>query len=240
MKFNRDWLNRVYQAPEDDEGSVGGGSDTTTVQTEIDNTADTDSTNNTTVLTDTNSDAETDTGSADDKGDKGGDTDNADEQTGEGNTSSPDTYADFVMPEGVEVDAVMLTDATPLFKELGLSQEQAQKLIDFQAKHVQASSKSQVDTFNQLMNDWQEQSKNDKEFGGDKFEENVKVAQAAISKFGTPGLKQLLEEHGVGNHPEVIRFMVKVGKLTAEDVPGGSTLPTSKAQDRVSLLYPND
>lgn len=171
---------------------------------------------------------------------EGGNTDTGTQETGEGSQTVPDTYADFVMPEGVEVDAGLLAEATPLFKELGLTQEQAQKLVDFQAKQVQASSQSQVDAFNQLMNDWQQQAKNDKEFGGDKFEENISIARSAVDKFGTPELKQLLEEHGVGNHPEVIRFMLKVGKLTQEDVPGGSSNPTSKAQDRVSLLYPND
>jgi hypothetical protein len=160
--------------------------------------------------------------------------------TGEGSQTSPDTYADFSLPEGIPLDRDLLTEATPLFKELGLTQEQAQKLVDFQAKQVQASSQSQVDAFNQLMKDWREQSENDSEFGGDKFEKSIAVARAVVDKFGTPGLKQLLEDHGVGNHPEVIRFMVKVGKLTAEDVPGGTSVPTSKEQDRVSQLYPND
>jgi hypothetical protein len=164
----------------------------------------------------------------------------AGEDTDSGSQTPPDTYADFVMPEGIELDSALLTEATPLFKELGLTQEQAQKLVDFQAKQVKAGSESQVGAFNQLMNDWREQSKNDKEFGGDKFEESISVARTAIDKFGTPGLKQLLEEHGVGNHPEVIRFMVKVGKLTAEDVPGGASAAPAKAQDHVSLLYPND
>ena len=204
---------------------------TTGVQTETDN-ADT-----TTVLTATDSDVTPVSGATDDN--TGGETATG-EETDASSQTPPDTYADFVMPEGVELDSALLTEAAPLFKELGLNQDQAQKLVDFQAKQAKASSESQVDAFNQLMNDWQGQSKNDKEFGGDKFEENVGIARSAIDKFGTPELKQLLEEHGVGNHPEVIRFMVKVGKLTAEDVPGGTTTPTSKSQDRVSLLYPND
>lgn len=207
---------------------------TTGVQTETDNA---DNADTTTVLTATNSDVTPGTGAAD--GNADGETATGEETDASGQTP-PDTYADFVMPEGVELDSALLTEAAPLFKELGLTQDQAQKLVNFQAKQSQASSESNVDTFNQLMNDWQTQSKNDKEFGGDKFEENVGVARSAIDKFGTPELKQLLEEHGVGNHPEVIRFMVKVGKLTAEDVPGGTTAAPSTAQDRVSLLYPND
>jgi len=224
--FNIQDLFRIYRDEATPDGDAAGGADTTGVQTETDN-ADTS-----TLLTD--SDAAP---AADDNA--GGETTTG-EETDLSSQTSPDTYADFVMPEGVELDSALLTEAAPLFKELGLTQDQAQKLVDFQAKQAQASSESNVDAFNQLMNDWQEQSKNDKEFGGDKFEENVGIARSAIDKFGTPELKQLLEEHGVGNHPEVIRFMVKVGKLTAEDVPGGTTTAPSKAQDRVSLLYPND
>lgn len=226
MIINKNWLC-VYRSP--DAGEDAGGADTTSVQT--------DNTGTSTVLTATDSDVVPDEGATDDNA--GGEAATGEEADLSSQTP-PDTYADFVMPEGVELDSALLTEAAPLFKELGLTQDQAQKLVDFQAKQAQASSESNVDAFNQLMNDWQEQSKNDKEFGGDKFEENVGVARSAIDKFGTPELKQLLEEHGVGNHPEVIRFMVKVGKLTAEDVPGGTTAAPSKAQDRVSLLYPND
>ena len=228
MIINKNWLFNVYRNA--DAGEDAGGAATTGVQAETDNT---DTGDNTAPAAVDNSDAGN---TADDTGSN----DAAGETDSEGSQTIPDTYADFAMPEGVTVDSALLNDAVPLFKELGLTQDQAQKLVDFQAKQVQASSQSQVDAFDQLMNDWQEKSKNDKEFGGDKFEENIGIARSAIDKFGTPELKQLLEEHGVGNHPEVIRFMVNVGKLTAEDVPGGTTVPTSKAQDRVSLLYPND
>lgn len=229
MIINKNWLFNVYRNADAGE-DAGGGAATTGVQAETDNT---DTGDNTAPAAVDNSDAGN---TADDTGSN----DAAGETDSEGSQTIPDTYADFAMPEGVTVDSALLNDAAPLFKELGLTQDQAQKLVDFQAKQVQASSQSQVDAFDQLMNDWQEKSKNDKEFGGDKFEQNIGIARSAIDKFGTPELKQLLEEHGVGNHPEVIRFMVNVGKLTAEDVPGGTTVPTSKAQDRVSLLYPND
>lgn len=220
--FNKAWLFNVYQQEAEAPGAAAAVDETNT-----------DAGNDTLLTTETNSD---DAPASDDSSDTTGEQDN--DTDGEGSQTTPDAYADFVMPEGVTVNSELLAEATPIFKELGLSQEQAQKLVDFQAKQVQASSQSQVDAFDQLMKDWQTQSKNDKEFGGDKFEENVGIARTAIDKFGTPELKQLLEEHGVGNHPEVIRFMVNVGKLTAEDVPGNTTTPTSKAQDRVSLLYP--
>lgn len=182
-------------------------------------------------------DSSADTG---DTGSQGEGTQDAGTDTGEGNQSAPDTYADFTLPEGMSLDADLLSEAAPIFKELNLTQEQAQKLVDLQVKQVQAGSDKQIDTFNQLMTDWQEQSKNDSEFGGDKFDASIKTARNAIDKFGSDGLKQLLDQHGVGNHPEMIRFMVRVGSLLAEDNPGGTTTPASKAKDRVSTLYPNN
>ena len=179
-----------------------------------------------------------DTGAEGTDGQQTGGADGAGNDTDDSSQTPPDTYADFDLPEGMPLDEALLNEATPIFKDLGLTQEQAQKLVDFQVKQVQASSQSQVDAFNQLMQDWREKSKNDSEFGGDKFDESIAVARSAVDKFGTPELKQLLEEHGVGNHPEVIRFMVKVGKLTSEDVPGTSGAQSTPDQDRVSQRYP--
>jgi hypothetical protein len=225
---------------------------TTSVQTDDSTdtvlTGDTGAGDNTSA--DTNSDAgadvaaaqailDADDSSADDKAAAQAIVDAAANDAGnEGSDLPPDTYADFVMPEGVELDEAALAEASPLFKELGLSQEKAQQVVDLYAKQVQAGSLKQTETFNQLMNDWREQSKNDKEFGGDKYDENVKVAQSAINKYGTPELKQLLNDHGVGNHPEMVRFMVRVGQTLGEDVPGSTGAVTSKAEDRVSILYP--
>lgn len=162
-----------------------------------------------------------------------------DAQAGKGDQNSNDIYADLVTPEGVTMDEGLLAEAIPIFKDLGLTKEQAQKLVDFQAKHVQADSQKQIETFNQQLEAWRTQSKNDSEFGGDKFDESVALAQSAVNKFGTPELKQLLNDYGMGNHPEFIRFMFRVGKLTAEDGPQKGS-PVAPKVDRVSLLYPND
>lgn len=158
---------------------------------------------------------------------------------GNGDQKAPETYADFTMPEGMELDSALLEQASPLFRELGLTQEQAQKLVDFQAQHVQASQQGQLEAFNQLKTDWLDQAKSDKEFGGDKFNENVATARLALTKFGSEGLTKLMNDYGIGNNPEMIRFMVKVGRLMKEDVPddsGGQN--TSPPKDKVGILYP--
>lgn len=189
-----------------------------------------------TTTTDTTTDDKSTDDSKDDA-DKGKDGDSADD---EGSQEPPENYADFVLPEGVEIDSDLLNEATPIFKELGLNQDKAQKLVDFQAKQIQAGLQAQVDAFKTQKEDWLNEAKADKDIGGDDFDENISHAISAIDKFGTPGLRQMLDDYGVGNHPEVIRFMVRVGKLTAEDVPGNNTSASTTEKDRVDRLYPND
>jgi hypothetical protein len=222
---------------------MGDNVDTTAVDTAVDTNSDA-AADTSTVLTaadtstavDTNSDvaaAADDTTAATDESPGDGDA------GPEGSDTPPDTYADFVLPEGMVINEAALADANPLFKELGLNQEQAQKVIDLYAQQAQAGSQKQVDDFNQLMSDWSTASKNDGEFGGDKFDENIKVARNAVDKYGTPELKQLLEDHGVGNHPEVVRFMVRVGQTLKEDNPGDAGNVSVQKKDRVDVLYPS-
>ena len=82
-----------------------------------------------------------------------------------------------------------------------------------------------------------EDSKSDSEFGGDGFNENIAAAKSALDKFGTPELTKLMDDFGVGNHPEMIRFMVRVGRQTMEDVPGGGA-PQGDSKSAVDVLYP--
>jgi hypothetical protein len=155
------------------------------------------------------------------------------------NELPPEEYADFETPEGVEVDKALLDKAIPVFKELGLTQVNAQKLIDLQVEHVQAFSQEQQSQFAEVVNGWANDAEADKEIGGEAFEQNIGIAKSAVEKFGTPELSQFLHDSGAGSHPEVIRMFVKIGKLTQEDQPGSGN-PAAKDTDVVSRLYPNN
>lgn len=159
---------------------------------------------------------------------------------GEGDASTDNVYTDFVLPEGMELDSTLLEQAIPVFKELGLSKESAQKLVDLRAKQIQDDIKSQAESFDQLKQDWQTAAKSDPEIGGDKYPESVATARLALSKVGTPELTKLLDEFGMGNHPEMIRLLARVGKFVKEDSPGNNGItPTQVKKDRTSILYPN-
>jgi hypothetical protein len=64
---------------------------------------------------------------------------------------------------------------------------------------------------------WAQEARNDREFGGESLNGNLAVAKRAMDTFGTPELAKLLNESGLGNHPEVIRVFYRAGKAISED-----------------------
>jgi hypothetical protein len=144
--------------------------------------------------------------------------------------NAPESY-DLKSPEGIEID----TDAFTAFaKDADLTQDQAQKLLEKMAPAMVARQQAAVE---QARQQWVSDAKADKEFGGEKLSENLGVAKKAMDKFGSPELKALLEQSGLGNHPEVIRFFFRAGKAVSEDrVVTGSA--RGQAFDARSL-YPN-
>lgn len=150
---------------------------------------------------------------------------------------APEEYADFAAPEGMAFNPEALTDFKALAKEHNLSQEAAQKFADLGAKAVQKAQDGYREQIEQAQAQWAADSKADKEFGGDALPENLSVAKRALDTFGSPELSKMLGESGLGNHPEVIRLMYRVGKAISEDklVPG-QTKPVET--DALKKLYP--
>jgi len=161
-------------------------------------------------------------------------------KAGEGDAPTDNVYTDFVLPEGMTLDPALLDQAVPIFKELGLTKEQSQKLIDIHASQIQNGIKSQAESFDQLKQDWRAQTEKDNEIGGEKLSETVATARIALEKLGTPELTKLLDDFGIGNNPEMIRFMARVGSFMREDSPGKTGTPAAGTKkDRASVLYPN-
>ena len=151
----------------------------------------------------------------------------------------PEKY-EFTQPEGVSMDTEALGEFEGLAKELKLSQEEAQRVTDIGVKLAQKWEAKQADAIQQAAAEWAATSTADKEFGGDKLTENLAVAKKALDAFGTPELRSLLNDSRLGNHPEVIRFMVRAGKAISEDrmVTGGAG-PAKAGTDTAKALYPN-
>lgn len=126
---------------------------------------------------------------------------------------APERY-EFKAPEGAELGSDVTDAFAGVAKELNLTQDAAQKVLDKMAPVLAQRQNAQVQAVQQ---EWREQSTADKEFGGDKLTESLATARKAMDAFASPALKQTLEQTGLGNHPEVIRMFVKVGKAISQD-----------------------
>jgi len=146
---------------------------------------------------------------------------------------APEKYADFALPEGVTMDKAMLEKASAEFKAMNLSQEQAQKLVTIQAEHAKAMNAEIINSFKKQVSDWKDQTV---KLYGNEFEKKSGVAAAAIDRFGSPELRQLLNDTGLGNHPDVVKFFVSVGEKMAEDQPGEGKKPQGE-KSTAELLY---
>lgn len=157
---------------------------------------------------------------------------------GEKKEGAPEKYEPFKLPDGVAVDEASQAEFQKTAKELGLSQEGAQKLVDMYAKKQAAASEEFNKSWIKARSDWREEIKNDKEIGGDKLAESTEVALRVIETFGSPRLRQEVLETGWGDHPELFRFCVKVGHATREDrlIEGN---PSSKETTPAQRMYPN-
>lgn len=166
-------------------------------------------------------------------GDKPADKPDDKEQKQEG---APEKY-EFTAGEGVELDTEALKDFEPVARELNLTNEQAQKLVDAYPKILAGVQQRQAEAWQKQTEGWAETVKADKEIGGDKLTANLSAAQRALEQFGDPELKEYLDSTGLGNHPALVKAFIKVGKAMSEDkvVTGGHE---SGGSDLISAFYP--
>lgn len=158
----------------------------------------------------------------------------AKEQKPEG---APEKY-EFQVPEGQKLDSGALEQFEPIARELNLTNEQAQKLVDvYGSKILPMVQQQQAEAWQKQSEEWSASVKADKEIGGDKLVSNLGVAQRALEQFGTPELKEYLNATGLGNHPELVKAFVKVGKAMSED--GIVTGKESGQRSAAEVLYGN-
>lgn len=129
---------------------------------------------------------------------------------------APEKY-EFTAGEGVELDTEALKDFEPVARDLNLTNEQAQKLVDAYPKILAGVQQRQAEAWQKQTEGWAESVKADKEIGGDKLTANLSAAQRALDQFGTPELKEYLNATGLGNHPDLVKTFVKIGKAMSED-----------------------
>lgn len=150
----------------------------------------------------------------------------------------PEKY-DLKPPEGALLDSADIERTAAYAKERGLSNEEAQALLERDNTIIVAQMEKQKELLKKTTDGWMAQLKADKEIGGAAFNESAELAKRIVAKYASPELKEALDSTGIGNHPELVRMLVKIGKSMANDklVPSGNPPPEPKPIE--NRVYPN-
>lgn len=131
----------------------------------------------------------------------------------------PPSYDGLTVPEGISFAPETLEAFKSLAREINLTQEQAQKLVDYESSFVLRGQADEQEEKRQTLERWAQQTR---ALYGAKLEEEISFALRAADAFGGPDFRALLEDTGLGNHPVIIRMLSGVGKAIGEDAfPGG-------------------
>lgn len=158
----------------------------------------------------------------------------------------PERY-DFAL-EGLAIDPRLVEAADPVLRDLGLSNDAANKLLPL-ARSVMARTEEALLT---QLNDaaqtqkkaWHDAFVADPEIGGAKRGESEHLAARGLDALGfVTGhpFREALAVSGFGNHPDMIRAFRRLGELVSEDGafvrPGAVPAASRPVWER---LYPNE
>ena len=150
-----------------------------------------------------------------------------------GRPEKPDGY-DFGDDDGV------LDDYREFAHQTGLTQDQAENILNLygdiqeeeQNQRVKEIEDLKLDTEINLQREW-----------GRNYEGKIDMATRAFAQFSSPELRSVINESGLGNHPEMIRAFSKIGELLGEDSLvvgtglGSSQYSPQQARDEIQNHY---
>lgn len=118
---------------------------------------------------------------------------------------------------GEDVEPQELEMMSRMFKDVNLSQEQAQKLYSAYEKEQGSFIEQSQKAFNQMRDDWFNQTISDPQLGGQNIGQTKLCIKRVMQQCGNKELSEFLNKTGLGFNPAMVRFMTKVGELLGND-----------------------
>lgn len=163
----------------------------------------------------------------------------------------PEKY-EFKVPEGQVLNEALVAEATPLFKELGLSQEGAQKLFDFHNKAMADLAAAPMKAYEEMRDAGRKEIISDKALGDGKAdlkpEVKANIAKAIDSLPNAKEFRDAMNLTGVGDNPAFVRAVNHWASQLAEGTPVRGNGPSPAGQTRsgeaarpspAQAMYPN-
>lgn len=150
--------------------------------------------------------------------------------------------------EGFSIDPALVQNADPVLRDIGLSNEAANKLLpvarDIMARTQESLVRRIEDAAAAQKQSWHAAFVADPEIGGARRSETEHFAAKALDALGYAQghpFRVALDASGFGNHPDMIRAFRRLGELVGED--GSFVRPTtapSRNRPVWERLYPNE
>lgn len=105
--------------------------------------------------------------------------------------------------------AEVVGDYRAAVADLGIDNDHAQQLLERVAPKL---AERQAETLRTLRGQWVEQARTDAELSAHGFDNNIRTARGVLRDFGSDELGELLTQSGLGDHPALIRFALRIGR----------------------------
>lgn len=156
----------------------------------------------------------------------------ANEGTGEAapqTRNAPESYTFKSSEEGLTVGDGVASAMSDVFRELDLTQDAAQKIVDKVSPALRAQTQANIKA---MVDGWEAELQADPTIGGSKLPESLALATKALA-LGSPELRQLLGSTadggtGLGRHKAVVHWLAEIGRRLTPDtknVVGGNPAP---------------
>ena len=150
-------------------------------------------------------------------------------------TGAPDSYADFTLPDGFKWDDARKNEATTLFKEIGLPQESAQKLVTAYCKAVKDQADADAAELMSIRKQWREsvQARPD-------YREQMALMKKGARLLITTDEQRKLLNSWLQDSPAIFDMFVTAGRLVAEDNMISGTPPSKPTETQINQeRFPN-
>ncbi len=151
--------------------------------------------------------------------------------------AAPSEYTPFTAPEGSALDPKAIEGATAIFRELGLSQSQAQKLVDWGANREKESTSKSAEAYNNTRTEWRNKTESDPiitsyEGGIDGVKADIGKAINTLPPKLQTELRDALTLTGAGDHPAVVKAFLAFAKSVNEGQHVSGSGPSEEGQTK--------
>lgn len=148
----------------------------------------------------------------------------------------PEKY-EFKLPEGVVVDQPLVDKLSPVFKEMKISQADAQKLADVWTQHQKEAVEAQAKSFQQYLKESKDETI---KALGPEYKAQLAFVAKIRDRFLSAETQEMLEATGLSNNKSIILDLIKLGQLVSEDklIDGKKETPVG-SKSASEILYPS-